>query len=348
MMHKKLSLLIGLLFFTYGFSQEGRKEQLQKQNADLKKQIAVINGELAKARGEAKLSIAYLNNVNQKIILREKVVNNTQKEKRFIEDDIFKRQLEINKYNRELKVLRKDYADILVKAYKNKGVQNKVTFILSSQDLGQALRRVQYIKQYGEYQDKKANQINDKANLIRKSIGLKQRSIKEKEVLLNKQEQELAVIQVERQQKEVLLKEFKKNESKLITDLRGKQAENKRVENAIRSLINEEIKAEKAKAEAQKKAEIERARLAKIAADKEKARIDAVKKAETDRLAKKKKKAEEDERKAAKLAREKAEEERIAKEKNDAARIARAEKEKTESEAAAKATEATADKAGAA
>ncbi len=347
-MHKKLSLLIGLLFFTYGFSQEGRKEQLQKQNADLKKQIAVINGELAKARGEAKLSIAYLNNVNQKIILREKVVNNTQKEKRFIEDDIFKRQLEINKYNRELKVLRKDYADILVKAYKNKGVQNKVTFILSSQDLGQALRRVQYIKQYGEYQDKKANQINDKANLIRKSIGLKQRSIKEKEVLLNKQEQELAVIQVERQQKEVLLKEFKKNESKLITDLRGKQAENKRVENAIRSLINEEIKAEKAKAEAQKKAEIERARLAKIAADKEKARIDAVKKAETDRLAALKKKAEEDERKAAKLAREKAEEERIAKEKNDAARIARAEKEKTESEAAAKATKAKADKARAA
>ena len=187
MMHKKLSLLLGLLAFSIFFSQQGRKEQLQKQNSELKKQIAAINATLAKARGEAKLSLAYLNDVNKKIALRERVYNNTQKEKRFIEDDIYLRQLEINKLNRELKVLRKEYADILVKAYKNKGVQNKVTFILSSRDLGEALRRVQYIKQYGEYQDKKAAEINQKATQIKKSIGLKQKSVKEKENLLNKQ-----------------------------------------------------------------------------------------------------------------------------------------------------------------
>ena len=142
MMHRKLSLFLGLLLFGFAFSQqpENRKEQLQKQNAELKKQIANINAELAKAKGETKLSLAYLASVNQKITLREKVVNNTQKEKRFIEDDIYKRQLEINKFNRELKVLRKDYADILVKAYKNKGVQNKVTFVLSSKNLGEAIR----------------------------------------------------------------------------------------------------------------------------------------------------------------------------------------------------------------
>ena len=345
MMHKKLSLLLGLLAFSIFFSQQGRKEQLQKQNSELKKQIAAINATLAKARGEAKLSLAYLNDVNKKIALRERVYNNTQKEKRFIEDDIYLRQLEINKFNRELKVLRKEYADILVKAYKNKGVQNKVTFILSSRDLGEALRRVQYIKQYGEYQDKKAAEINQKATQIKKSIGLKQKSVKEKENLLNKQKQELAVIQVERKQKEVLLEEFKKNETKLVAELRTKQAENKKVENAIRNLINEEIKAAKAKAEADKKAEAERIRLAKIAAEKEKAKIDAENKAKADALALAKKKAEEEERKAAKLAREKAEEERIAKEKNDAAKLAKAEKERAESEAKAKVAKAKADDA---
>ena len=104
MMHRKLSLFLGLLMFGFAFSQqpENRKEQLQRQNADLKKQIANINAELAKAKGETKLSLAYLAGVNQKITLREKVVNNTQKEKRYIEDDIYKRQLEINKliYNK--------------------------------------------------------------------------------------------------------------------------------------------------------------------------------------------------------------------------------------------------------
>ena len=83
------------------------KEKLQQQNADLKKQIATLNADLAKSQKESRLSVAYLQNLNQKIGLREKLYTNTQKEKRFIEDDIYRRQLEINKYNRELAVLRK-------------------------------------------------------------------------------------------------------------------------------------------------------------------------------------------------------------------------------------------------
>ena len=341
MMHRKLSLFLGLLLFGFAFSQqpENRKEQLQKQNAELKKQIANINAELAKAKGETKLSLAYLASVNQKITLREKVVNNTQKEKRFIEDDIYKRQLEINKFNRELKVLRKDYADILVKAYKNKGVQNKVTFVLSSKNLGEAIRRVQYIKQYGEYQDKKAAEISDKANQIKTSINQKQKSVKEKDALLNRQKQDLVVIEKERKDKEVLLQEFKKNEAKLTSDLRAKQAENKKIEASIRSIINEEVKRE----EAEKKAEAERIRLAKIAAEKEKAKLEEARKAEAARLLAEKKKAEEEERKLAELARKKAEAEKDAIAKNDAAKIAKAEKEKKESEDKAKAAKAKAE-----
>lgn len=346
-MHRKLSLFLGLLMFGFAFSQqpENRKEQLQRQNAELKKQIANINAELAKAKGETKLSLAYLAGVNQKITLREKVVNNTQKEKRYIEDDIYKRQLEINKFNRELKVLRKDYADILVKAYKNKGVQNKVTFILSSRNLGEAIRRVQYLKQYGEYQDKKAAEISDKATQIKKSISLKQKSVNEKDALLNRQKQDLVVIQKERKDKEVLLQEFKKNEAKLTADLRAKQAENKKIEASIRSIINEEIKIAKAKEEAEKKAEENRIRIAKEVAAKEKAKIEAAKKAEADRLAAEKKKAEEEERKLAKIAADKEKAEREAKAKNDAAKIAITEKEKKESDEKLKAAKEKADNA---
>lgn len=347
MMHRKLSLFLGLLMFGFAFSQqpENRKEQLQRQNAELKKQIANINAELAKAKGETKLSLAYLAGVNQKITLREKVVNNTQKEKRYIEDDIYKRQLEINKFNRELKVLRKDYADILVKAYKNKGVQNKVTFILSSRNLGEAIRRVQYLKQYGEYQDKKAAEISDKATQIKKSISLKQKSVNEKDALLNRQKQDLVVIQKERKDKEVLLQEFKKNEAKLTADLRAKQAENKKVESAIRNIINEEIRKAREREEAEKKAEAERIRLAKIAAEKEKTRLEAARKAEADRLAAEKKKAEEEERKLAKIAADKEKAEKEARAKNDAAKIAKAEKEKKESDDRLKAAQAKADNA---
>lgn len=334
-MIKKFSFLIGILLFSLQYGQ--KKEQLQKQNAELKKQIAQINSELAKTRNESKLSIAYLTNVNKKLALREKVYNNTQKEKRFIEDEIYLRQLEINRQNRELEILRKNYAEVLVNAYKNKGVQNKVTFILSSKNLGEAIRRVQYLKQYSDYQDKKAAEITDAATQIKKSIAQRQKSVKDKEVLLVNQQKDLTTINAERAQKEQLVADFKKNEAKLTAELKQKQTQNKAVEAQIRTIIAEEIRIAKAEEEARKKAEAEKIRLAKLAAEREKARIEAENKARAEALERERKLAEAEAKKAADLAAKRAEEER--KRTEEAARSEASAKDAARKVAATKASE---------
>ena len=342
-MIKKLSVLIGILLF--GIFTAQKKEQLQKQNAELKKQIAAINANLAKTQQQSKLSLAYLNDVNKKIQLREKVYTNTQKEKRLIEDDIYLRQLEINRQNRELAVLRKNYAEVLVKAYKNKGVQNKVTFILSSKNLGEALRRVQYLKDYSDYQDKKAAEISDAAKKLLQNVALKQKSVKDKETILSNQQKDLLTIEAERKQKESLLEEFKKNEVQLTAELRQKQTESKKLEAQIRSIIAEEIRIAKAKEEENRKIEAEKIRLAKIAAEREKARIEAENKARLEALALAKKKADEEAKRlkdiADKKAAEEAERAKIAaaadaKKTEDAKRAADAEKAEARRLAAAK------------
>ncbi|MDV3855460.1 peptidase M23 [Elizabethkingia anophelis] len=345
MTQKKLYFLLFSIISLGAFGQQ--KEKLQQQNADLKKQIATLNADLAKSQKESRLSVAYLQNLNQKIGLREKLYTNTQKEKRFIEDDIYRRQLEINKYNRELAVLRKNYADILVKAYKNKGVQNKVTFILSSKNLGEALRRIQYLKQYSDFQDKKAAEITDKTNQVKSTVALREKSKKDKEILMLNQQKELKTINVEREQKEVLLAEFKQNEAKIAAEIRQKQVESKKLEGEIRRIINEEIRIAKAKAEAERKAEEERRRLARIAAEKEKARIEAENRAKAEALERERKAAEAEARRAAELAAKKAADEKRradeaakaeANEKATAKKLA-AEKESREAAARAKAAE---------
>ena len=335
MILKRISLFIVILCANLLFSQR-TKEDLQKQSTELKKQIALINAELAKAKDETKLSIAYLNNINKKISLREKVYNNTQKEKRFIEDDIYLRQLEINKLNRELKVLKEEYAKVLVNAYKSKGVQNKVTFILSSKNFGEAMRRVQYLKKYGEYQDKKSAEISDKAIQIKKTIALREKSKKEKENLLVKQNNELITISQERKEKEILLEDFKKNEARLVAELNKKQAENRRLEAEIRKIIAEEIKIAKAKEETERKARLERERLARIEAEKEKKRIEEANRRAREEAEKARRKAEEEERRLAEIARKREEEEKKAIEANNEAKRIAAEKAKKEAEEKAK------------
>lgn len=342
-MIKKISLVTSILFFGCIFGQN-TKEQLQKQNAEIKKQIATINSDLSKTKTEGKLSLGYLNAVNQKLGLREKAYNNTFKEKRFIEDDIYKYQLEINKNKRELSTLRKDYSDILIKAYKNKGVQNKVTFILSSKNMGEALRRVQYLKQYSDYQDKKAAEITAKGNEILKNIANKQKSMTEKDNLLLTQKKDLITIEAERKQKQLLVEEFKQNESRLVAELKQKQQQQKALDGQIKAIINEEIRIAKAKEEANRKAEEERKRLALIAAAKEKARIDAENKAKADALERERRLAEEENKRAIELAARKAADEKkradeAIKAESDARANARriaAEKETAEANAKAK------------
>ena len=211
-----------------------------------------------------------------------------------------------------------------------------MTFILSSKNLGEALRRVQYLKKYGEYQDKKAAEITDKANQIKKTIALREKSKKDKEVLLVRQGSELETINQERREKEILLEDFKKNEARLVAELKQKQAESKRLEGEIRKIIAEEIRIAKAKEEAERKAREEKLRLARIEAEKEKARIEEANRKAREEAERAKRKAEEEERKLAEIARKKAEEERKAIEANNEAKRIAAEKARIEAAEKAK------------
>lgn len=325
----KLYKIFFLLFFSLGIAifgqRQKQKEALQKENAVLKKEIAQLNRELAQSQKKARLSIANLQNLNKKIALREELYRNSRKEKRLLEDEIYLKQLAINKHRRELAKLREDYAKVLVKAYKNKGIQNKVLFILSSDNLGQALRRVQYLKQYADYQDRKSQEIRNKTKEIEKTIAQRKKAMKDKEKLLERQREELATISKEREQKKALIEEFKKHEGEITAEITQKQTRSKQLESEIKRIIREEIRIAKEKAEKERKAREEAERRARIAAAKEKARIEAANKAKAEALAKQKAKAEAEAKRAEELAKRKAaaEKEQEAREAYEKARAAR-------------------------
>src|SRR5690606_10293369 len=113
---------------------------------------------------------------DSKINAQTKLVSGLNKEKRYIEDEIYLTQLEINKLSRELVELRKEYKDILVKAYKNKSVENKLLFVLSSESLGQAFRRIKYLQRYSDYQLGKADEIMAKTKDIEREKAAREKS----------------------------------------------------------------------------------------------------------------------------------------------------------------------------
>jgi len=232
------------LFFIYigigVFSQE--KEDLQKQNAELKKQIDLLNADLTKYKKNISHSVANLQRMNRMMKLRQKLYKNTNWEKIIIERDIARRQSEIIKHKHDLDILRKNYAEILIRAYKNNRLQNKMLFILSSKDIGEGFRRVQYMKQYADFQKKKSDEIVEKTRQIEETIALREKAKKEKEDVIRKQQEELKNMRNEKKQKETIVAEFRKNQSKIVQQIKKKQEESKRLEQRIKKIIETEIR----------------------------------------------------------------------------------------------------------
>lgn len=231
-----------------------QKDKLQQQNSSLKKEISGLNKDLQRNQSESKTSLLYVQNLDKKITAQSKLVNGLTKEKRFIEDEIYLTQLEINKLSRELVELRKEYKEILVKAYKNKSVENKLLFVLSSESLTQAFRRIKYLEKYSEYQLGKADEILAKTNQIEKEKAAREASKKEKETLLAQQSIIVDELENEKGAKQEVIAEYKKNAGVIAQKIANKQGEQKQIDAEIKRIIDEEIRLAKIRAEKDKAA----------------------------------------------------------------------------------------------
>jgi len=232
---------------------KAQKEKLQQQNSSLKKEISGLNKDLQKNQSESKTSLLYVQNLDKKITAQSQLMTGLTKEKRYIEDEIYLTQLEINKLSRELVELRKEYKEILVKAYKNKSVENKLLFVLSSESLSQAFRRIKYIEKYSEYQLGKADEILAKTKQIEKEKAAREKSKQEKETLLAQQSIIKDELELEKGAKQKVIEEYKKNAGEISQRIAEKQRQQKGVDAEIKNIIEEEIRLAKIRAEKDKK-----------------------------------------------------------------------------------------------
>lgn len=231
-----------------------QKEKLQKQNNALKKEIADLNKDLQKNQADSKTSLLYIKNLDSKISAQTQLVKGLTKEKRYIEDEIYLTQLQINKLSRELVELRKEYKEILVKAYKNKSVANKLLFVLSAKSLKQAFHRVKYLERYSDYQLGKAEEILAKTEAIEKVKAAREKSKLEKEEVLAQQSIITDDLENQKTAKEKVVEEYKKNAGVIAQQISDKQKEQRSVNNEINRIIEEEIKLAKIRAENDRKA----------------------------------------------------------------------------------------------
>ena len=249
-----LSLLFVCLTATMW--SQSQQEKLEQRKAQIQREIRDNEKMLKNVKSKEKSAMNVFLIQKNKIRLKENLINTTEKQTRLLADDMYRNQLKINKLNRELDILKDDYAKKIVNSYKSRSEQSRAMFILSSENFLQAYKRAQYLKQYTSFRKSQGEEINKKSTELH-SINekLKLQKIAKQKLLEENKKERLALVK-EKQEQEKLVNSIKKDKNKIVSDIRKKQRESKTIDAQINRLIREAI------AEANRKAAAERAKAA--------------------------------------------------------------------------------------
>ncbi len=239
--YKIIILLSFLLCGIMGFTQNDKQKELETRKQELRREIQKINELRNQNKSKEKSELSLIENFNYKINVLSNLIKVTNQQANLLTRQINANQKNISALRNELKQLKKEYANMVVKSYKSKNQQSRIMFLLSSNNFKQAYKRVQYIKQYANHQKQQGETIKAKTTQLQQTNTnlLKQQEAKKQLIAENKDVQKS--LESEKKEHEGLMKSIKNNLSKYTSQIKQKQQEVDRIDAEINKIIKEAI-----------------------------------------------------------------------------------------------------------
>ena len=230
-----------LLCATLVLAQNNKQKELETRRQELRREIQKINELRNENKTKEKSQLTLIEDFNYKIRVLDNLIKVTNQQANLLTRNINSNQKKITNLRNELKVLKADYADMIVKSYKSKNTQSRIMFLLSSNNFKQAYKRLQYMKQYTDHQKEQGEEIKLKTQELQdiNTSLLEQQNEKKKLIAENVQTQK--TLEAERKQHQELIKSIQKNISMYASQIRQKQQEADRIDAEIDRIIKEAI-----------------------------------------------------------------------------------------------------------
>ncbi len=237
-----LPFLVFFCFTTKMWSQP-TQEQLEERKAKIQMEIQEKEQQLKSVKSKEKSVLTQMSIQKEKIGLKETLIKTTEKQTKLLNNDIYVNQLKINQLNKDLELLRKDYAAMILKSYKSRSEQSRAMFLLSSENFLQAYKRAQYMKQYASYRKMQGQEIEGKAKELMGYTNKIMVQKDEKEKLIKENVKEKEELLKEKQEQEKIASQIQKEKGKIVAEIKKKQQETKKIDNQIQKLVREAIAA---------------------------------------------------------------------------------------------------------
>ncbi len=236
-----LFCLTVLLLSTSVLSQSKTRKQLEKQRAQIKKEIKEINQLLFSNSKRKAVAFSDIENLNIKIQRKEELVNLTFQEINLLSLEIKKNNSSLDSIKNELDQVKDAYKKMILKSYKTKSGKSKIMFLLSSKSFFQAYKRVQYMKQYAQFRRKQVEKIDIMLDQIETFLSQLNSKKLKKETLLQNNRGVKKSLEEEKIKSDLLVFNLRKKEKRYKNQISQKQKISLQIDKEIQRLIKEAI-----------------------------------------------------------------------------------------------------------
>ena len=235
-MRRFLPVVLGLLLMGAAVSaQDTRRQETRK--AQLEKEIAAINRQLKDNARSSSRALTDLSLVRRKIAARQELIAESDREIQALNDSMQVRQREIDRLQARHDTLSLYYNRLVRGAYKNRDSRLWYMYILSSENIGQAVRRFGYLKGLSRNMSEQGKRIQETAAELElekeRLAGLKE----EAQVLRGQRQADVDALRGEEGESASLVARLEKDRKKYQNDLRKKNREVEALNREIAEII---------------------------------------------------------------------------------------------------------------
>ena len=235
-MRRILPIVLGLLLVGAAVSAQDTRRQ-ESRKAQLEKEIAAINRQLKDNARSSSRALTDLALVRRKISARQELIAESDREIRALDDSMKVRQQEIDRLQARHDTLSLYYNRLVRGAYKNRDSRLWYMYILSSENIGQAVRRFGYLKGLSRNMSEQGKRIQETAAELElekeRLAGLKE----EAQVLRGQRQADVDALRSEEGESATLVARLEKDRRKYQDELRKKNREVEALNREIAAII---------------------------------------------------------------------------------------------------------------
>ena len=242
MIKRALFILFSIAMLSMHASAQANdsREDLQKQEQTLRKELEELNQLLEKTKKNKKNSLGQLEAIRSKISKRKSLINGIARQVKILDDAIYNNQLDVQRLNKDLDTLKSRYQKSIVFAYKSRSGYEYLNFLFSAGSFNDAVKRITYLKSYRQNREAQANAIDLSQIDLNAKINILGANKKDRLKTLVVQNEQLKVLVVDQKEQDKIVKQLKSKEQEITAQVRQKEAQRKKMQSALLTIIRRE------------------------------------------------------------------------------------------------------------